>query len=241
MLHLPFFIRMPRFLNRPAFQLGLLISLALGCAQSAAAQEPVPLVINQPQEKNLSGAAPHTYSISANSGQFLQFVIEQKGTDVAAKLFSPDGKLLAEINNVSAIGEKEEISALVETTGSHRLEIRLADEKAKPGAYVVRLEALREPTAKDRSLVAAQKTTAEADALFDQKDLPTRRKAIPKYEEAYKHWLDTGNPSEAAATLIQLATLHTQLNDPKTVGRSTEQSLTHAARNERAPAGSSHL
>lgn len=180
-------------------------------------QEPQPLTLNQGIEKSFSSGQTqsHSYTINANAAQFLQVEIQQRAADISAKLIAPDGKTLVEVNDTSAAGDSETIAIITETTGTYRLEIRLADEKARAGNYILKLVALREPLAKDRSLIAAQKVTAEADGFFDQKAPAERRKAIPKYEEAYKLWIEAEDKSEAAEMMIQLGVLHSQLSDPQ--------------------------
>ncbi|MBS1789354.1 MAG: CHAT domain-containing protein [Acidobacteria bacterium] len=193
------------------------LTVAVFSALPVFGQEPQPLALNQSVEKSLSfgQAQSHSYTINATAGQFLQLQIEQKAADIAAKLIAPDGKTLADVDDTSTIGDAETVSIITETAGVYRLEIRLANEKAKAGNYIVTLLALRAPLAKDRSLIAAQKVTAEADVFFDQKAPAERKKAVPKYEDAYKLWLEAEDKSEAAGMMIQLGLLQSQLNDPQ--------------------------
>ncbi|HJQ22261.1 MAG TPA: hypothetical protein VKA60_00005, partial [Blastocatellia bacterium] len=135
-------------------------------------------------ERELKGGESHSYRIALATGQYLQVVVEQKGVDVVVRLFGPDGKQLTEVDSPNGTQGPEPVSWIAETAGEYRLEVKAPDEKAVPGRYEIKVEALREATAKDRQRVAAERLLGEAEQLRAQATAAALRQAIEKYNEA---------------------------------------------------------
>src|SRR5262249_32038291 len=50
-------------------------------------------------ERAMAGGEAHDYKVSLKAGQFLHVVVDQRGIDVVASLFGPDGKRIAEVDS----------------------------------------------------------------------------------------------------------------------------------------------
>ena len=87
----------------------LLASLAVQFAQAASVpaqadkeqqstSEVTTLELGKPVERELSGGQKHVYQLALTEGQYANITVEQRGVDVAARLFGVDGKLIAEFD-----------------------------------------------------------------------------------------------------------------------------------------------
>jgi hypothetical protein len=74
-----------------------------------------------PVERELAGSQQHIYSITLDSGQYLDAVVEQRGIDVMVTLFGPEGKKLLEVDSPNGTQGPEPVRWIVETAGLHWL------------------------------------------------------------------------------------------------------------------------
>jgi CHAT domain-containing protein/tetratricopeptide (TPR) repeat protein len=189
--------------------------VALQTASSEARQTEIrELKPGQVLERELAGGDAHTYRITLTSGQYLKSVVEQKSIDVVVRLFGADGQKLGEVDNSPAPG-MESILVVAEVSGDYRLEVRSQNKDVALGRYEVKIEELRDATAKDRVQVAARKAFEEANQLRDQRTAESRRKAIKKYEEALPLWREVGDKEGEASTLNELGLVISGLGDSK--------------------------
>lgn len=100
-------------------------------------------------ERELAGGEAHTYRITLTSGQYLKVVVEQKGIDVVVRLIGPTGEMITEVDGPNGPEGQEPVSAIAETSGEYRIEIRSLDKEAALGRYEIKLEAWREATPQD--------------------------------------------------------------------------------------------
>ena len=75
------------------------------------------LAPGQPVERELSSGQTQSYQITAAAGQFVGVAVRQSGVDVCEKLFSPDGKLVAEFNLEIRPQGEERADFVAETAG----------------------------------------------------------------------------------------------------------------------------
>jgi len=138
-----------------------------------------------PIERELSGGETHSYRIALNSGAYLRVAVSQKGIDVAVKALGPDYKQVVEVNDETG-GGSEQVYLIADAPGEYHLNVSAARSAASPGRYEIKIEALRTATAKDRSLVAAVRASAEGRRLRRQFTEESLRNAVTKYEEALR-------------------------------------------------------
>lgn len=89
--------------------------------------------------REISGTQVHSYRVILSEGGFLRAEIEQNDIDVTAKIFTPGGRELIEIENLMGVGEPESISQEAKESGSFRIDIRALEQKARPGRYRLRI------------------------------------------------------------------------------------------------------
>ena len=95
----------------------------------------------KPIERELAGGEAHVYTIQLTTGQFLEVIVDQRGIDVVVFLFGPDGQKLDEVDSASGVEGPEAVSALVQSTGLHRVEVRALEKGASPGRYEIKTAA----------------------------------------------------------------------------------------------------
>jgi CHAT domain-containing protein len=175
-------------------------------------------------ERDLAGGESHSYLITLASGQVLHAVIEQRQTDLTATLFGPDGRQVGQFDGLWYGPER--VCHLAEASGSYRLEIRPVNQTATRASYQLKVVGLRAPTAQDRTLVAAIKTSTEGKRLIDQGGAQSFRLAQGKCEEALSRWREIGDRFEEAQTLDNLGFLLWLLGAPAKAIEYYDQALT---------------
>jgi len=196
-----------------AISLGALLWLGPPSGAAQNNQDVRPLEPGKPIERELAGAQTHAYQITLAAGQFLHVVVEQRGIDVVATLFGPDGKQLFEVDSPNGTQGPEPVFIVAEAPGNYRLEVRSLEKDAAAGRYQVRIEELRAATAQDKTNIAAERALAEAKLLRAQRTAATSSQAIVKYEEALRLWQSTNNRARMAQTLVDLGSAHNDLSN----------------------------
>lgn len=206
---------------RPRFgRLGLMAAVALAAlalpARAAAAQEASgvgELRPGWPVARELAGGASHFYTVTLEAGQFVRFVVEQKGVDVALLLFDPRRERVAQIDSPNGTAGPEPLGYVAREGGDYRLEVRAIDKGAKAGLYEARVEELRAATERDRKSVEAKRLFDEAQQWRVRQTLEARRASLEQFAEALRLWREVGDRREEARTLSQLGWLRTSLGD----------------------------
>src|SRR5215468_1575001 len=128
----------------------------------------------KPIERELAGGQSHDYQLTLANGQYVNLVVDQRGIDVVVKLFGPDGKPIMEFDSESRVPGQESVSLVAESGGGYRLSVQPKMNRAAPGRYEIRIEALRVATDDDRALYEARKLGSEC----------VRLRGAAKYDEA---------------------------------------------------------
>ena len=164
-------------------------------------------------ERAMAGGEVHAYQLRLDAGQFAHVLIDQRGIDVAVKVFGPDGGQVAEVDGPSGMRGPEAVYLLPAAAGLYRMELRALVEKAAPGSYEVRLMEMRPATARERNLVAAQRAYAEGDRARSQGTKESRREAIGKYEEARALFSTAGDRFGEANALHNMGYMYVTLGE----------------------------
>src|SRR5215813_11756046 len=187
-------------------------------------QENISLEPGKPVERDLSGGQSHSYKITRISGQYLHIAVEQRGIDVALALFTPDGKMICEVDGEQAAVGAETISVIAEAAGAYRIEARSPEKTAKTGRYEIKIEELREATAEDKHRVAADALFREAEKLR-QGTVEEKRESVEKYHEALELYRRAGDLSKEAATLNKLGMVHLLMGEMQEVLEKCNEAL----------------
>lgn len=162
------------------------------------------LEVGQLVLRELKGGQSHSYEISLAAGQFAHVVVEQKGIDVVVKLFTPDGRLITEVDSPNGTLGPEPVYAIADTTGIYRLEVGSPNKNAVVGKYEAKLVELRPGTERDKAWLAAHRIFEEAVALGIQNTPESSQAAIKKFEEASSLYGAIGDLSEQYVAMINM-------------------------------------
>src|ERR1700741_1002731 len=146
---------------------GSVANSAQATGQETKPTEVGELKLGAPVERELTVGVTHSYSVSLTQGQYFKLVVDQKGIDVVIRLFGPDGQKLIEVDETPA-AVPEFTFLIAEAAGAYRVEVEPSKKDANPGTYQIKIEELRESTAKDRVQVSARKVEEEGNKLRDQ-------------------------------------------------------------------------
>ncbi|KAF0249971.1 MAG: peptidase-like protein, partial [bacterium] len=151
---------------------------------ATAAIDPNQLQLNKAIERELKGDKFHSYTIKLEANQYLNAVVEQKGIDIVAALYSPSGEKVYEVDSPNGSEGPEPIYFISQTSGVYRLEVRSLEKEAKTGNYEVKVNELRASIAEDIDRVAGFKALSEATLLESEGKQENEKLVISKYEEA---------------------------------------------------------
>ena len=192
--------------------LALLVLLLIGNSLAAQSdKETQTLAVKTPIERELTAGQSHSYRILLYTGQYIHIVVEQRGVDVVVALFAPNGSKITEVDSPNGTQGPEFVSAIAETSGSYRLEVRSLEKNAPAGRYEVKIEELRTATEKDKTRITAQRLFMEAQLLRAQGTVESLKAALPKYEEALPFYKAIGDLSGEATTLNNIGYIYETL------------------------------
>jgi CHAT domain-containing protein len=173
------------------------------------------LELDKPIERDMSGGESHFYQLAITSGHFALVVVEQKGIDVAVKLFAPDGKLFIEVDSPNGTQGPEPFSLIGGATGIYRLEVSSLEKNAKRGSYEAKLLELRPATQQDRDRFGARQSFDEGVRLHTQNTRDSLLAAVKKYEEAVSLYRAAGDRGEQFETLFNMSAAYRVMSDPQ--------------------------
>ncbi len=127
-------------------------SLLSGTIEQATASNQAdltPIDPAKPIQRELSGGQKHAFRIGLADGQYAKVLIEQQGIDIVARLLSPDGKLILEIDSDPRKVGEEVLEFTTTGCGTCRLTIEPRQRNAAAGRFEVRVAELRAATEKD--------------------------------------------------------------------------------------------
>jgi CHAT domain-containing protein/Tfp pilus assembly protein PilF len=158
--------------------------------QSAEAQGETSITVletGRPVGREISGGQTQSYRMTSPAGQFVSVRVEQRGVDVAAEVFAPDGKLIAQFDSEARPQEAERAEFVAETAGAYRLDVK-AKFRGAAGGYEIRVAEARAATEQDRLSHEARRLSAESANLRDagkfDEALPLAARALEAGEKA---------------------------------------------------------
>lgn len=163
------------------------------------------------EERSLAGGEAHAYELDLAAGQFLRVVVDQRGVDVELALDDPRGRRILAVDSPTEDQGSEELVAVAEVGGRHRLRVHALVPGAAAGRYEVRLEDLRPATEADHHLAAGARAFHSAHARVyytPPQDRETEEWAIATYGEALDHFRAAGDRAGEAKAMIGLAFVH---------------------------------
>jgi tetratricopeptide (TPR) repeat protein len=174
------------------------------------------LEVGKSIEQELAGGQAHYYKITAEAGQYLHLVVDQRGIDVVIALYGPEDKKLIQVDTPNGAHGPEPISVITDASSSYRLEVRSLEKDAPAGRYEVRIAYLRTATAQDHSCLMAERAYLDG-VLLESQGLQGKaesfRKAIEKYDEALGLYRVAGDRRGEGDTLRRFGLIHSLLGE----------------------------
>ncbi|HVS00537.1 MAG TPA: CHAT domain-containing tetratricopeptide repeat protein [Thermoanaerobaculia bacterium] len=155
----------------------------------------------------------HAYLFDLQPGWYAGLSVEQQGVDVEVGLYDPQGRRLTLVDSPSNAQGPEPVPVVAEAAGTYRLEVRSLGAQTSPRRYEVRVEALRPATARDRSLVAAERLLAGAEALRSRDDEASLRSAVADAGRAADLFKTLGERGREGAALFTAGSAHQTLGE----------------------------
>jgi hypothetical protein len=127
---------------------GLIFSILciIYSAVFAAAQMPQTVQNGFSVERELGGSERHEYEVNLTKGQFLNFVVEQRGVDVVLRVFTVDGKFYDRLDSPNGNEGEEPIKFVSLKGGRYRFEISRYSPNSPTGKYFIKPLEIRQAT-----------------------------------------------------------------------------------------------
>ncbi len=162
-------------------------------------------------ERRLAGGEVHAYGLDLAAGQFFRVVVDQRGVDVELVLYDPAERRILEVDSPTGGQGSEELVAVAEVAGTHRLTVSADPRQSAPGRYEVRLEERRPASGADRRRAAGALAFSRAYGRTyntPPTEAETIRWAIDTYGEALDHFRAAGDRAGEARALIGLGWIY---------------------------------
>jgi tetratricopeptide (TPR) repeat protein len=111
-------------------------------------------------ERAMKADEEHVHRIRLRTGEYMKAVVEQKGIDVAVSLIEPNGDESFWFSSPNGTHGFEPVDMVAKVTGEYGLKVWALDGDELSGTYVVRVEAVRAATSRDRVLAEARHQAA---------------------------------------------------------------------------------
>jgi CHAT domain-containing protein/tetratricopeptide (TPR) repeat protein len=169
-----------------------------------------PLAAGDSITREISGQTSHFYEIKLTAGQRLRAQVSKEDLQLAAEFSTVSGQKLYEFT--SRREGPLELSLIAEVSGSYHLAIRSLEKAETTRGYALRVEMMRDATARDRTDNQAMEAFAEAERLLTEWKKRSLQEGLKKYEEARRLWQSNGQQREAADSLRALGELYFTLS-----------------------------
>lgn len=132
----------------PLSMLTCLLAAPAGGAFGAQTGASAALQPGTPVERTIGRGETHSFGISLEQNQFLQFVVDQRGIDVVVRTFAPDGKPLGAFDSPNGADGPENVALIAKVPGVYRIEVVPLEqhENTASGRYEIKILDLRAAT-----------------------------------------------------------------------------------------------
>jgi CHAT domain-containing protein/tetratricopeptide (TPR) repeat protein len=179
----------------------------LQSAEPRGAGEGTALEVGKPVECELSGGQRRRYRFALREGQYAVVTVEQRGVDVAARLFGADGQLLATVDSRKTADGSEKVELVAAVSGDHVIEVEPSLPKAGAGRCLVHLSEVREATPDERLLHEARRQFYESLRLGEAGKYDAAVELASRALETRER-LPRAGGADVAASLLGLGTLY---------------------------------
>src|SRR5947208_2805926 len=162
-------------------------------------------------ETVLKGGEERAYLLDLATGRYAELMVDQQGIDVEVRLRASDGRVVAAVDSLNGMIGPEPLPFVAETGGRFRLEIG-SSPGAPAGRCVLRLDAWRPATARDRARVEAERVLAAGVRLYQEDKPSSLQAALALEKEALARFRALGLPAREAEALSYLGAYYDRLH-----------------------------
>src|SRR5262249_43628583 len=105
----------------------------------ASDQDPKPsttqLEMSTPLEREISGDAVHSYSVTLAAGKLAEIIVEQRGVDVAIRIYDLQSKIIQQYDLESRRQGREHAVFVADAAGTYEVRVSPVYRKDPPGHY----------------------------------------------------------------------------------------------------------
>jgi CHAT domain-containing protein/Tfp pilus assembly protein PilF len=190
-----------------ALQIALLATFIAG---QPAKQPTARLLPGRTLDRQLAKSETHTYNVTLKQGELLRVTVDHSDIDLTVTLFSPNDKSIVEMDSYSGRLWRKDVSALAETNGSYRIEVKPSEYETRAGTYRIRLEKPRVANAADKDRIDAQGRLISGLNWFYR---DSYRLALHSFEKALELWQKLGDKEWEAITLTNIGWVNGSLSN----------------------------
>lgn len=185
---------------------------------------PLPAAPGMEVEREIAAGESHAYRLSLAAGRYAEVTVEQRGIDLVIHLQGPDGRPERRVDSLYGPRGMEPVPWLGGPGGDFLLEVQ-APAGAGAGSYLLRLDALRPPTAADRGRVAGEEAFAAGEALRRQGGEEPLQRAVERGLAALELFRAAGSTHREADVFLSLGSIHSELGQYSSARRAYGQAL----------------
>ena len=177
-------------------------------------QKAIGLLQGTPINQKIAAGERQFYKFPLPPGPFVRLVLKADDRYLVIKLLDPSHRAILELN--SRRFSASAISFISETAGTYNIEIHSLEESGDEGFYQLTLDQVREPVARDRKMIMAERTDIEADRLRTEWEQGAFLRSIEKYKAARVLWRDLDNRKAEADALRNIGEVFALLGQNET-------------------------
>ncbi|MGD9905161.1 MAG: CHAT domain-containing protein [Vicinamibacterales bacterium] len=189
-----------------------------GAPERQAGEPAAPLAAGATLTGALTPGETAAWPVRLAAGDFLAVVVEQRGVDVALTLRDPDGAVVLALDAMDDEFRPERLAAIATAGGVHTVEVAAA-KPAGRGAYRLRLDAVRPPTAADEALLEAERAFAEARRHRNPSVATSWPEALQGFATALAGFTAASDADGVMKTTLELGITENYLSKPEALER----------------------
>ena len=165
-------------------------------------------------EREIGPGDVHPYIITLKAGEFVRFVGELNGVNIALAFDSPSGQRISTIDQLDTESDPETLSAIGPVDGRYRLLVTVNPRSGRPGSYLLRLDERRMAVPQDQDRIEAERLFMEGENVRSPETAEAFRSAETFYLRAFRLWRTLNDDASASDAMNNVGFVRTQLGEP---------------------------
>ncbi len=163
--------------------------------------------------RHLNGREKHFFTVRADGGKCLRFLIEQNGIDVMIAVRDAKENAVKKVDRPNGAFGRETVTFIVPHTNIYTIEIEAWRKDAVIGKYEISYVSADSPSDADHARDLAENLTSEAEILRSRGLKENKEKALQKFVEALSIWQSAGDVYEQAVVYYGIGYTNYELSN----------------------------